>query len=292
MIQVCRNDGVELHLEEFGEPLRPLIILISGAGAPAEFWPRDFCDGLAGKGFRVVRFWHRDTGISTHFDAPYSIDALIGDVLALQAELGAGKAHLVGHSMGGYIVQMMACRYPHRMLGSVAMATGPVHSEDGKQRLELSSPDASLWPKLLANQPKGDFESDLAGWLTSWNLLNGAIEIEENLAVGYTRALYDGPASNHQVADNHIHAVSTVPDSLAHELTECDVPLLFLTGEYDPLVPPDHGRKSAGLSLAGQFRILPQAGHMYFNRATWDHILQEVSHHCAVADRRQEPIRP
>lgn len=291
MIQVCPNDDVELHYEEFGERQRALIILISGAGAPAEFWPRDFCNALAGAGFHVVRFWHRDTGLSTHSEEPYTIDALIGDVLALQREMGQKPAHLVGHSMGGYIVQMMACRYPDRVLASVALATGPLVSEQGKEGQGLSAPDASLWPKLVANQPTGDFERDLEGWMTSWSLLNGSLKPEPDLAIAYTRALYRGRASNHQVAENHIHAVSTVPDCLALELADCDAPLLFLTGERDPLVPPDHGKKSAEFAHAGEFRILPNAGHMYFNRATWDHILQEVSTYCALAGRRQESTR-
>jgi pimeloyl-ACP methyl ester carboxylesterase len=283
LIEVCKHDDVELHYEAFGDDGDPLIILISGAGSPAEFWPTRFCEGLAARRFRVARFWHRDTGHSTHCDEPYSINLLVDDVLALQSELNAARAHFVGHSMGGYIAQLIATAQPDRALACVAMACGPLVSDEGKRRLGLSSPDDALWPKLLENRPQGEFSRDLPGWMASWQLLNGTLEVEEGLALPYTRALYDGPVSNHQVAENHIQAMTTVPDLLSEKLAACEVPFLYLHGEHDPLVPIDHGQKAAQLAKRGSFHALPDAGHMYFNQATWDHILEHVASHCGAS---------
>lgn len=285
MSQTVNHDGVELHYEVFGDEASPVVLLISGAGAPAEFWPRYFCEKLAAQHFRVARFWHRDTGHSSHFDEPYPLSTLVSDVLVLLDALGADKAHLVGHSMGGYIAQLVATDHPDRVASCVPMASGPLFSEEGKTRLGLSSPDDSLWPKLMANLPKGDFQQDLSGWLATWQLLNGDLPIEEDLATAYTRALYEGPASNHQPAENHVYAMTTVPDQLADALSDCDVPMLYLTGTADPMVGPDHGAKAAELAAHGTFRALPGAGHMYYNRSTWDFILNEVASHCATSAR-------
>lgn len=283
-MHICDNDGVQLRYELFGDDTQPPIILIAGAGAPAEYWPVDFCRALAERRFRVVRFWHRDTGLSTHLDEPYPINALVGDVLALTDKIGAKRAHLAGHSMGGYIAQLIATRHAERVFSAVAMEAGPLVSEEGKVSLGLSSPDDSLWPKLMANQPQGDFECDLPGWMESWRLLHGRLEVDEALALPYIRALYEGPASNHQVAENHIHAMTTVPDQLAQDLANCDVPLLYLHGDLDPLVPPDHGATAAQLAKNGNFAVIPGAGHMYFNQDIWDLILVEVAQHCVAAD--------
>ena len=283
MIHVCENGGAELCYQEFGDKGHPLLVLIAGAGAPAEFWPEQFCEELSRRRFHVLRFWHRDTGESAHFDAPYAIGVLVDDVLALIVNAGAERAHLVGHSMGGYVAQLAAVGHPNKVRSCVAMAAGPLVSEEGKARLALSPPDEALWPKLMANQPHGDFEHDLPGWLDSWQILNGDLAIENDLALAYTRALYRGPASNHQVAENHIHAMTTVPDSLADDLLKTGLPILYLHGEADPLVPPDHGRKAAELAASGAFASLPRAGHMYFNRSTWDLILDAVEKHCIAA---------
>ncbi|HSG29557.1 MAG TPA: alpha/beta hydrolase [Candidatus Krumholzibacterium sp.] len=95
-----------LECDSFGEENAPLSVLIPGAGAPAEFWPEPFCRRLAGSGMRVVRYSHRDTGLSTHFTRQYAIDELLQDLTGLIVALGSHAAHLVGHSMGGYLAQI------------------------------------------------------------------------------------------------------------------------------------------------------------------------------------------
>ena len=83
---ICDNDGLQLRYELFGDKTHPPIVLIAGAGAPAEYWPANFCEALSLRGYHVARFWHRDTGLSTHLDEHYPIDALVGDVLALSID--------------------------------------------------------------------------------------------------------------------------------------------------------------------------------------------------------------
>ena len=64
----------------------PLILLIMGFGAQLIFWPETLCEGLAAKGFRVVRFDNRDIGKSTHLAGQSAPDPR-----ALFAEVMAGK---------------------------------------------------------------------------------------------------------------------------------------------------------------------------------------------------------
>ena len=49
-------------------------------------WPEAFCDNLAARGFRVVRFDNRDIGLSTRFDAapPIDLAAVLQRVMAGQ----------------------------------------------------------------------------------------------------------------------------------------------------------------------------------------------------------------
>jgi pimeloyl-ACP methyl ester carboxylesterase len=66
---VPRNGDVEIDYEIFelgsGEPL----LLVMGVGAQMLYWHDEFCQALAGQGFRVARFDNRDSGLSTRLTA-------------------------------------------------------------------------------------------------------------------------------------------------------------------------------------------------------------------------------
>src|SRR6185437_15905235 len=86
---------------------------------------------LADRGFQVARFDNRDTGLSTHLTgtpapgwlktmlrpsaAPYRLDDMAEDAVAVMDALGWPTAHLVGASLGGMIAQVLAIRYPSRV---------------------------------------------------------------------------------------------------------------------------------------------------------------------------------
>ena len=59
-------DGIEICYETFGtENNTPPVVLISGAGLQMLAWPDEFCELLADRGKRIIRFDNRDTGEST-----------------------------------------------------------------------------------------------------------------------------------------------------------------------------------------------------------------------------------
>ena len=65
-------------------------------------------------------------GDSAHLTAPDSIEDFADQVLdGLQAQ-GIDRFHLLGHSMGGMIVQAMGVRAPQRIANLVCYGTGPV----------------------------------------------------------------------------------------------------------------------------------------------------------------------
>ena len=268
--------GVELDVQACGEANAPTVVLISGAGAPAAFWPDSFVQRLTSPGLGVVRYDHRDTGRSTHFDDPYSIDELLLDLQQLVAQLGAERIHLVGHSMGGYLAQM-ACLQGWPSLASItSISAGSAVDEATRARLGISSPDEAVWAELMKNQTVGDCARDLPGWLASWGFLNGSRPFDEDMATRYTRSLYRGDPRNAQVATNHIHAMSTVPPALAEGLPTARLPALVLHGEEDPLVPIDNGQATAKLIADSTFHSLDGAGHMFFDPGAWDEIADRL----------------
>ena len=158
------KNGIELCYDERGdgEPL----VLVMGIAAQMIFWQDDFCQMLADRGFRVIRFDHRDVGLSTRLHhlpvpsaprslacmltglrcrAPYALEDMAGDVAGLLDALAIERAHVVGVSMGGMVAQTMAITHPHRMRSLVSImsttgAPGVLISEPRAIRALLSSP--------------------------------------------------------------------------------------------------------------------------------------------------------
>jgi pimeloyl-ACP methyl ester carboxylesterase len=64
MPRACAN-GIEIEYEEFGNAGDEPVLLIMGLGAQMILWDDAFCESLAGRGYRVIRFDNRDVGLST-----------------------------------------------------------------------------------------------------------------------------------------------------------------------------------------------------------------------------------
>ncbi len=97
----------ELWVEVTGPEDGPPLLLAMGANASSRGWPEDLVELLATR-HRVIRYDHRDTGRSTAAFAehPYAIRDLASDAVAILDGLGIDRAHAVGMSMGGTLVQL------------------------------------------------------------------------------------------------------------------------------------------------------------------------------------------
>lgn len=71
--------------------------------------------------YRCVTFDHRGCGDSDKPTEPgsYSTQVIAGDVIALMDTLGIEKAHVVGTSTGGCILQNLALDHPDRLRGCI-----------------------------------------------------------------------------------------------------------------------------------------------------------------------------
>jgi len=80
------TNGIEIEYESFGPIACEAMVLISGLGVQMTRWPVSFCEDLATKGYRVIRFDNRDVGYSTSF-APSGVPNL--EDIARSLSLGA-----------------------------------------------------------------------------------------------------------------------------------------------------------------------------------------------------------
>jgi len=151
-------NGIRIAFDTAGDAKATPVLLLHGLGMQLTNWPDAFVDGLVELGFYVIRFDHRDSGLSTKFDRagtpnpvwhwvrqrlnlpakpPYSLDDMAGDALGVLSALGIARAHLVGVSMGGMIAQILAARHPQRVLSLTS-----IMSSSGRRGLPGPTPGA------------------------------------------------------------------------------------------------------------------------------------------------------
>lgn len=84
-VKIISSNNLNLWTDQLSnDSKRQVCILISGAGAPAMFWTDLFCEELVKAGYTVIRFDHRDQGLSDAVDwgkTPYTIEDLAKDVI-------------------------------------------------------------------------------------------------------------------------------------------------------------------------------------------------------------------
>lgn len=273
MTQFVQHKGVHLWCEAIGDSSNPTVLLISGAGAHAHFWTDDFCKTLVHGGYHVIRFDHRDSGMSSSVDfekEPYSVADLAEDVIAILDAFQVKKAHVVGHSMGGTIAQLLAIHHPDRLYSFTSMSVATV----GKQ----TAPSQEVMNVLLENKPTLNFEQSLQGFMRSWRLLNGTLPLDESMAKEYTKELYTRSLHPVGVAWNHIRCQKALPD-LADALRKVAVPGLFIHGEKDPLIPVMGAIQTAQASPSSTLGIIPKMGHMLFDRKLQQDIAEMLLKH-------------
>jgi abhydrolase domain-containing protein 6 len=94
-----------------GEP----VVLVHGFGASADSWNR-FAKPLT-KRYHVIAPDMPGWGASTRLEtASYGYPAQVERLHQFLSQLGLGRVHLVGHSMGGFISSAYAARYPDQVM--------------------------------------------------------------------------------------------------------------------------------------------------------------------------------
>jgi aminoacrylate hydrolase len=110
MPHIDRPDG-PLFYEVAGEG--PPLLLVAGLGGAGGYWA-NLLPHLT-RSFRVVLHDHMGTGRSGRARDVHTVEALADDVLALCDHLGIARAHLIGHSTGAAVGQVLALDHPGRL---------------------------------------------------------------------------------------------------------------------------------------------------------------------------------
>jgi pimeloyl-ACP methyl ester carboxylesterase len=144
--QVRSIDGIELISHE-PEPAHPVpLLFVHGAFAAAWCWDEYFLPYFAQRGFAAHALSLRGHGGSDGREtlATASIDDYESDVLRIVRHLG-GRVVLVGHSLGGMVVQR--CLHRVQAAAAVLMASVPPDGLLGSSML-LAARDPALFHEI------------------------------------------------------------------------------------------------------------------------------------------------
>jgi 10-carbomethoxy-13-deoxycarminomycin esterase/esterase len=298
-------DGRSLWSHSVGSDEGDAILLVSGANASALMWPDEFVELLVSKGYRVIRYDHRDTGRSTFIefdDAPYTVEDLASDAVSVIDAWEVDKAHVVGLSIGATLGQVLALDYSNRLysltlmcgaaldvdfVGNIGRAFSGESSPDG-----LPLPNKEVLEALSARAtPSESMEEELDRRVKEWGLLSGEkLEFDASDFRLREQRCIDHAGTWAQPGN---HAMAT-PVSLARgeELTKVSVPALVIQGSEDPLNPPPHGKHIADLLLNGRLVEIDGLGHC-LPKALLPRVADEIAHHAEqsyAADTRTSRV--
>lgn len=268
------NTGIDIFYEDHGDPAHDVILLVMGLGAQLTLWPDELVAELVGEGFRVIRYDNRDIGLSQKFEGarapslpiqvlrkkigfparvPYTLKDMADDGIGLLSALGINKAHVVGASMGGMIVQLMAVHHADRLLTmtSIMSSTG-----NGK----LPQAEKHAMEALIAPLKGMDEET----------LVEHGLNIVRN--IGSPGFPFDPDAQRERVLKNIRRSVypAGLPRQLAaiiddgcrrSRLASVRTPTLVLHGEADPLVKLEAGEDTARHIAGSRLVTIPGWGH-------------------------------
>ena len=244
MTIVTRPDGAEIWWtsEGVGEP----IVLIMGLGYPSDMWFR-VVPSLAAR-YRVLRLDNRGAGRTGDVPgAPYTVETMSGDVLAVLDAAGEASAHVVGLSMGGLIAQELALTAPDRVRSLVLACTHPgiAHA--------VLNPDALE----LLRQRTGMNAEEAAEASVPFNYAPATPRerISEDWAVRLPLAC--------TIQGYWAQAEGTASWSGLERLPSLAVPTLLLHGEEDRLVPVDNTHRIAQALPAAEVALIPDANHLF-----------------------------
>ncbi|PLP57620.1 alpha/beta hydrolase [Mesorhizobium loti] len=273
---IVKTNEIDLAYDSFGDEADEAILLIAGLGTQMIRWTVPFCEELAARGYRVIRFDNRDSGLSTHFrqftppdfgalaatliagqrpDVPYTLGDMAADVVGLLDALAIDKAHLVGRSLGGMIAQIVAAEYPER-----AMSLTSIMSSTGNPTLPQAAPGIMA----MMMRPAPDPTSDEAGFVAHSLAFARRIASDGNsfdeeayslLILEEIRRAYDPGGFGRQIA-----AIAVTADRRSR-LATISAPTLVIHGTNDPLVPAACGEDTAASIPNADFMLIDGMGH-------------------------------
>ncbi|MGD0348278.1 MAG: alpha/beta fold hydrolase [Terracidiphilus sp.] len=232
--------GHRVHYLAEGPANGPVVVLVHGLGANAEYW-RNLAPYLAQSGFRVyipdlIGYGRSDRPA----DFSYSVRDEAAVVVGFMDALDLRQVELGGWSMGGWIAVLVAAQHPERvsrlMLFDAAGLDVPPTFDTA---LFTPSTVAQLdeLKALLSPHP-------------------------QPIPVYIARDILRNLRRNGWVVQRALATMLTAQDVIDNALPQLKMPVLLVWGSLDRITPLDRGETMHRLIPQSQLDVFPGCGHM------------------------------
>jgi pimeloyl-ACP methyl ester carboxylesterase len=246
-----KANGITIYYEIHGRG-NPLL-LIMGLRRNAEWWYRQIPE--LSPHFQVIAFDNRGAGRSDQPPREYSIGLFAEDTAALLDGLGIPRAHVLGISMGGYIAQELAINFPEKVQRLVLGCTGC----GGRRAVRMSPEGMAKFTAVQGLNPEQILRKDMDIYFSERFIRENQERIKEFIAVSL-RDYQPADAFQRQLAACQAHDTGDRLDRLT-------APTLIMTGDDDPLVPPQNSRILQELIPGAELTLFPGLRHCFFMEA-------------------------
>jgi pimeloyl-ACP methyl ester carboxylesterase len=270
----AHNGTCDIYYETFGDAAHPTLLLVMGLGGQCINFQDDWCNRFAATGLHVIRFDNRDVGLSSKFaDAPvgdkgnaYLLSDMANDAIAVLDTAGIERAHILGLSMGGMIVQTIAINHPHRVITMTS-----VMSTTGEPEYGQPAPSAY---SLLTAPPAVDRESFVANTFASLREWGSPEFADESRWRADAERSFDRCFHPAGTARQFMAVRASGPR--AEALRSVQIPTLVMHGDRDTLIDASGGRRTAEIMPNARFELIEGMGHDYPPQL-WDRWIELVS---------------
>jgi pimeloyl-ACP methyl ester carboxylesterase len=292
-------NGLTFEYDVFGQSGNPAVLLIMGIGTQMIAWPESLCQGLADRGFYVIRYDNRDVGLSSRLEdhpvptvealmmavaagqvpqASYTLSDMAKDAVGVLDALGIAQAHVVGASMGGMITQVAAIEHPTRTKSMVSIMSST--GEPGLPQAQPHAMMALLTPPADASRAAAIQRTvDLFTTIGSPGYPAAPGELAAMGARSFDRGVYP-PGFLRQLA-----AILATPPR-TQGLNCVTVPAMVLHGVDDPLIPLGCGEHTAQCIPGAEMVAVPGMGHDFTQALTQAVYLPELIRFLEKAEGR------
>src|SRR5579872_3135562 len=221
------------------------VVFISGLSGHADYWRQQV--PVFAKSFDVVTFDHRGVGQSDHSRISYTVDRLAADVIGLLDALGITRAHIVGHSTGGAIAQILGIEHPQRVASLVICASWPKADAYFRRLFALRKEILHKFGPAAYVQANSLF------------LYPPYYIAENNEKLRQMEAQHLATFAPPEIVMSRIDAILAF-DRTA-ELARIRTPTLVVAAQDDVVTPAYFSEELARLIPGAEIKLFPQGGH-------------------------------
>lgn len=262
-------NGSNFHLEAFGDPNDPVVIMLHG-GPGSDYRSmlglRTAVDGQRLEDAHHVVFWdQRGSGLSQRHDADeFSIEVYDQDLDWLIEHFSPGRpVILIGHSWGGMYATDYISKHPSKVAGAVLIEPGPLKGE--------------LFEEIKQDVVNFDFFGE---WLNDYTWAHAVFSPDDHARADFVRLVgmlshdmqpdigdtvtplfwREGAVANAAMQDDGMQDGKGVWD-FTIGLDAFTPPVLFLASERNTIMGEQFQRRQLGFYPNADLTVIEDSGH-------------------------------